>query len=83
MGVMKMIVMVMMMMIVLVGTTRGGRSIVPLVDPRLDCVNKCNDLCYSTEPENKNCVPQCIFFRCGPPTLPTKMKAPHTQEIRA
>ncbi|KAL0846169.1 hypothetical protein Bca101_019415 [Brassica carinata] len=68
MGVMK-IIMVTIMMILLVGTIRETKATPARYAP---CVKHCNDLCSST-PADKNCVPRCIFFNCGPP-LPRKFR---------
>lgn len=61
MGVMK-IIMVTMMMMLLVGTIRETKATSP---GYAACVKHCNDLC-APKFADKNCVPNCIFFRCGP-----------------
>ncbi|VYS59721.1 unnamed protein product [Arabidopsis thaliana] len=78
MAMMKVMLMVVMMM-VLVGTIIGEES-------HADCVKRCQLLCIA-KLLDKNCVPQCVFFKCGPPALPTnvhhsKMKAPQNHGIR-
>lgn len=66
MGMMK-IIMVTMMMTLLVGTIRETKATSAAYAA---CVKHCNDLC-SPKVGDRNCVPNCIFFTCGPP-LPKK-----------
>ncbi|KAF8116536.1 hypothetical protein N665_0017s0089 [Sinapis alba] len=69
MGVMKMIMVTLMMMMMLVGTIRETNA---ASAKYAACVKHCNDLC-SPMPEDKNCVPRCIFFNCGP-ALPRNIR---------
>ncbi|CAH8267855.1 unnamed protein product [Arabidopsis lyrata] len=64
MAMMKVMLMVVMMM-VLVGTIIGEES-------HADCLERCQHLC-ADKPLDKNCVRQCVFFNCGPPSLPTNV----------
>ncbi|CDY21812.1 BnaA06g20810D [Brassica napus] len=70
MGMMK-IIMVTMMMTLLVGTIRETKA---TSAGYAACVKHCNDLC-SPKVGDRNCVPNCIFFTCGPP-LPKNIRHP-------
>ncbi|CAH8322651.1 unnamed protein product [Eruca vesicaria subsp. sativa] len=69
MGVMKIIVATMMMMILLVGTIRETKATTAAYAA---CVKRCNKQC-APKPGDRNCVPNCIFFNCGPP-LPRNVR---------
>ncbi|CAH8306449.1 unnamed protein product [Eruca vesicaria subsp. sativa] len=72
MGVMK-IIMVTLMMMLLVGTIRETKA---TSASYAACVKHCSDLC-SSKPGDKNCVPNCVFFNCGPPAIPRNIR--HTK----
>ncbi|CAN8278218.1 unnamed protein product [Cochlearia groenlandica] len=66
---MKMTIMVMMMM-VLIGTIRCENK--HISESHDMCVKHCETLC-KYKPTDKNCVRQCVFFNCGPPSLPNNI----------
>ncbi|KAF8083494.1 hypothetical protein N665_0770s0016 [Sinapis alba] len=70
MGMVK-IIMVTIMMMLLVGSIRETKATSAAYTA---CVKHCNDLC-SPKFEDKNCVPNCIFFQCGP-ALPRNIRHP-------
>ncbi|ESQ43384.1 hypothetical protein EUTSA_v10015723mg [Eutrema salsugineum] len=74
MGMMKMIKMVVMIMMLLFGTILGEVKYLP--ESYEICVKQCHDLC-SDSPGDKNCIPHCIFFKCGPPPHPTNFHYPN------
>ncbi|XP_023639242.1 uncharacterized protein LOC111830744 [Capsella rubella] len=75
MGMMKVMLMFMMMMMVLVGTMIGE---VKAAESYEDCVKRCTHMCVLGD---RNCVRQCIFFNCGPPSLPTNLY--HSKRMKA